>query len=196
MQSLGLQNAKDLSKLIEWNERYGIKFLRISSEMFPFASHPVYGYDLDFAKPVLEEAGKLAMKYGHRLTTHPGQFTQIASPRKEVIEASVKDLEYHVQLLRNLGLQGQQDRDAVMILHMGGMFGDKEATLKRFHENYTKLLTDEMKARLVLENDDVVRPFPFFILYILRYPLFRKVFELTHPLSISVMVGPRSPSHL
>jgi UV DNA damage endonuclease len=156
VQSLGLQNARDLSKMIEWNEKYQIRFLRVSSEMFPFASHAKYGYDLDFAYPVLREAGNLAMKYGHRLTTHPGQFTQLGSPRPEVIEASVKDLEYHSQLLRGLGLEGQADRDAVMILHMGGMFGDKAATLNRFRENYTTLLSEDIKRRLVLENDDVV----------------------------------------
>jgi UV DNA damage endonuclease len=48
----------------------------------------------------------------------------------------------------------QLDRDAVMILHLGGVFGDKEATLQRFKENYLKL-SDEVKKRLVLENDDV-----------------------------------------
>lgn len=48
----------------------------------------------------------------------------------------------------------QQDRDAVMILHLGGVFGDKEATLQRFRENYLKL-PDGVKKRLVLENDDV-----------------------------------------
>lgn len=37
---------------------------------------------------------------------------------------------------------------------MGGMFGDKEATLDRFRANYAKL-SPEIKARLVLENDDV-----------------------------------------
>jgi UV DNA damage endonuclease len=46
------------------------------------------------------------------------------------------------------------DRDAVMILHMGGVFGDKQATIDRFRENYKKLSKD-IKRRLVLENDDV-----------------------------------------
>lgn len=41
-----------------------------------------------------------------------------------------------------------------MILHMGGVFGDKEATLDRFRENY-KRLSQNVKNRLVLENDDV-----------------------------------------
>ena len=41
-----------------------------------------------------------------------------------------------------------------MIIHMGGVFGDKEATLDRFRENY-KRLSQGVKKRLVLENDDV-----------------------------------------
>ena len=60
--------------MIRWNDRYGIKFMRLSSEMFPFASHEVYGYKLaPFASEVLAEAGKVAAALGHRLTTHPGQ---------------------------------------------------------------------------------------------------------------------------
>lgn len=41
-----------------------------------------------------------------------------------------------------------------MILHMGGVFGDKAATLDRFRENYAGL-SQSIKNRLVLENDDV-----------------------------------------
>lgn len=41
-----------------------------------------------------------------------------------------------------------------MILHMGGVFGDKAATLDRFRKNYSAL-PDGVKKRLVLENDDV-----------------------------------------
>lgn len=41
-----------------------------------------------------------------------------------------------------------------MILHLGGVFGDKAATLDRLRENYKKL-PQGVKDRLVLENDDV-----------------------------------------
>ena len=41
-----------------------------------------------------------------------------------------------------------------MILHLGGVFGDKKATLNRFRENYAQL-SPGVKDRLVLENDDV-----------------------------------------
>lgn len=54
-----------------------IRFMRMSSEMFPFASHAKYGYDLAFAGEGLKAAGDLAKKYGHRLTMHPGQASLI-----------------------------------------------------------------------------------------------------------------------
>lgn len=66
----------------------------------------------------------------------------------------MRDLEYHDELFTLLRLPEQQNKDAVMILHMGGVFGDKAATLDRFRENYAKL-SPSIKARLVLENDDV-----------------------------------------
>ncbi|MCJ1248906.1 UV-damage endonuclease [Trapelia coarctata] len=155
VESLGLANAKDIIKMLRWNDRYGIKFFRLSSEMFPFASHEEYGYNLaPFASKTLAEVGKVAAELGHRLTTHPGQFTQLGSPRKQVIDNALRDLAYHAELLSLLKLPPQQNRDAVMILHLGGVFGDKAATLDRFRENY-KNLPQGVKDRLVLENDDV-----------------------------------------
>lgn len=155
VEEIGLANARDIIKMIRWNDRYNIMFFRLSSEMFPFASHPEYGYKLaPFAAEALAEAGKVIAELGHRVTTHPGQFTQLGSPRKQVIDNAFRDLEYHDELLSLLKLPEQQDKDAVMILHMGGIFGDKAATLDRFRENYAKL-SQSIKNRLVLENDDV-----------------------------------------
>lgn len=71
-----------------------------------------------------------------------------------MVRSAVRDLEYHNELLSLLRLPEQQNKNAVMIIHMGGVFGDKAATLDRFRENYSKL-SDEIKGRLVLENDDV-----------------------------------------
>lgn len=155
VEALGLANARDLIKLLRWNDKYGIKFMRLSSEMFPFASHKEYGYKLaPFAAEALGEAGRVVAELGHRVSVHPGQFTQLGSPKTEVVESSYRDLEYHSEMLQLLRLPPQQDRDAIMILHMGGVFGDKAATLDRFRENYAPLSQD-VKNRLVLENDDV-----------------------------------------
>jgi len=155
VEDICLANIRDIAKMIRWNDKYGIKFLRLSSEMFPFASHEEYGYKLaPFASEALAEAGKVIGELGHRVTTHPGQFTQLGSPRQSVIDNAIRDLEYHDELLSLLKLPEQQNKDAVMIIHMGGVFGDKPAALDRFRENYQKL-SQSIKNRLVLENDDV-----------------------------------------
>jgi UV DNA damage endonuclease len=156
VEELGLANARDIIKMVRWNDKYGIKFMRLSSEMFPFASHEEYGYKLEpFAADTLREVGKVIAELGHRVTTHPGQFTQLGSPRKSVIDNAIRDLEFHDELLSLLKLPPQMDRDAVMILHLGGAYGDKPAAIERFKENYAKL-PQSVKNRLVLENDDVV----------------------------------------
>ena len=156
VEELGLANARDIIKMVRWNDKYGIKFMRLSSEMFPFASHEDYGYKLEpFAADTLREVGKVIGELGHRVTTHPGQFTQLGSPRKQVIDNAVRDLVFHDELLSLLKLPPQQNRDAVMILHLGGAYGDKPAAIARFKENYAKL-PQSVKNRLVLENDDVV----------------------------------------
>jgi len=150
VKDLGLKNVRDLITLIQWNEDNRIRFMRISSELFPFASHLQRGYALDYATEDLKAVGDLANKLGHRLTTHPGQFTQLASPKPAVVEASVRELEYHTQMLDLMGL----GPDSVIIIHLGGVYGDKASTLTRFKENYKKL-GPRIKARLVLENDEV-----------------------------------------
>jgi UV DNA damage endonuclease len=155
VEALCLANIKDIIKMVQWNDRYNIKFMRLSSEMFPFASHEEYGYKLaPFASGALAEAGKVIAELGHRVTTHPGQFTQLGSPRKSVVDNSFRDLDYHDEMLSLLKLPEQANKDAVMILHMGGIFEGKQETLQRFRENYAKV-SQSVKNRLVLENDDM-----------------------------------------
>ncbi|KAI8141609.1 UV-endonuclease UvdE-domain-containing protein [Fennellomyces sp. T-0311] len=150
VKELAVKNVKDLIALIEWNEAHGIKFMRISSDVFPFASHDTVGYPLDYAKDELKKVGELAAKYGHRLTVHPGQYNQLASPTPDVIDRTIKDLSYHASMLDLMGLPA----DSIMIIHMGGVYGDKQATLKRFEETFKKL-PEPVVRRLVIENDEL-----------------------------------------
>nr|OQO28261.1 hypothetical protein B0A51_04351 [Rachicladosporium sp. CCFEE 5018] len=155
VQEICLANVRDIEKMIRWNDKYHIRFLRLSSEMFPFASHPEYGYKLaPFASEALASAGRVIAELGHRVTTHPGQFTQLGSPRPSVIENAIRDLDYHDEMFSLLSLPDQQNKDAVMILHMGGVFEGKAETVARFRENYARL-SQSVKNRIVLENDDV-----------------------------------------
>jgi len=119
--------------------------------MFPFASHPIYGYSLDYCAPLLAEAGALAKKYGHRLTMHPGQFTQLGSPKPAVIESSIRELEYHCQMLELMGV----GKDGVTIVHGGGVYDDKPATIERIKSTIRDVLPKNLRDRLVLENDEL-----------------------------------------
>ncbi|GAA5834647.1 hypothetical protein JCM9279_007071 [Rhodotorula babjevae] len=150
LKELARQNVLDLVKLIEWNAEHHIFFMRMSSEMAPFAAHPDYQYSLDYMDKELKAVGDVANRLGVRLTTHPGQFTQLGSPRQIVVENAWRDLEYHNEMMDRMGL----GKDSVMIIHGGGVFGDKAAALERFKKNY-KECSQGVKNRLVLENDEI-----------------------------------------
>ncbi|KAL4073835.1 UV-endonuclease UvdE [Scleroderma citrinum] len=151
VKNLGRKNAQDLMEIIEWNERNNIRFMRISSDMFPFASHETYGYSLTYCAPLLAQVGDLAKKYGHRLTVHPGQFTQLGSLREGVVRSSIRELEYHCEMLDLMGI----GPDGVMVIHGGGVYGDKKATLERIRKTIRDDLPKNVRNRLVLENDEV-----------------------------------------
>ncbi|GAA5913267.1 uncharacterized protein JCM6883_005302 [Sporobolomyces salmoneus] len=150
LKELGRQNMSDLKDIIEWNAKHHIYFMRMSSEMFPFAGHAEYGYSLDYAEKELKEAGETAKRLGVRLTTHPGQFNQLGSPRRPVVENTFRDLEYHNEMMDRMGL----DKDSVMIIHGGGVYNDKPTTIERFKKTYQEL-SQGVKNRLVLENDEM-----------------------------------------
>ncbi|KAJ7646795.1 UV-endonuclease UvdE-domain-containing protein [Roridomyces roridus] len=151
VKELGRKNVEDLLTMIQWNEDHKIRFLRMSSEMFPFASHGTYGYSLDYCAPLLAQVGELAKKLGHRLTTHPGQFTQLGSPKPGIVESSVRELAYHGQMMDLMGL----GPDGVMIVHGGGVYDDKVGTLGRIKKTITGVLDPNVRKRLVLENDEM-----------------------------------------
>ncbi|KAK0213144.1 hypothetical protein DFS33DRAFT_1286792 [Desarmillaria ectypa] len=44
---------------------------------------------------------------------HPGQFTQLGSPRAEVVQSSLRELQYHAEMIDRMGL----GVDGVMIVH-------------------------------------------------------------------------------
>ena len=143
-----LQNLRDTLSLMDWNETHGIKVFRLSSELFPHKSNQkVEYYDFDFAKELLKEIGDKSRQLHQRLTFHPGQYNVIGTPTRESFIQTIRDLSYHAEVL---DLMGMGD-NSVMVVHGGGVYGDKEATKKRWCKQY-KMLPDNVKRRLVLEN--------------------------------------------
>lgn len=101
--------------MILWNAEHHIYFMRVSSELLPFAAHAEYGYDIACVEKELKKAGDAANELGMRLTTHPGQYTQLGSPTKKVVDNAIADLEYHARMLTLMGM----GKDSVMIIHGG-----------------------------------------------------------------------------
>jgi len=150
---LALQNVKDLVKIINWNNKNGIKLFRISSDMFPWMSE----YELsdlpeyNKIKNILRGAGKIAMDNGQRLTFHPGPFDVLASLTQRVVDKCIIDLNKHGEIMDLLGLP--RDHSAPINIHVNTTQGGKNEAMERFCENFT-LLNESVRTRLVVENDD------------------------------------------
>jgi UV DNA damage endonuclease len=145
--SLAMQNLKDLLTILKWNVENDIFFMRLSSEVFPFACHPEHGYSLDFADSLLVEIGEYAKTHKIRLTMHPDHFNVLSSPSETVVKNSISDLAHHCDILDRMKL----DQNSVMIIHGGGVYNDKKKALERLEKNILAL-PENVKNRLVVEN--------------------------------------------
>lgn len=145
---LALSNVQGLLKILEWNVANDVQVFRVTSELFPWASEyrfkdmPHYNE----IKAILEACGKLPV----RISSHPGPFNKVAGTGA-TLENTIKDLEIHSEIFDLMGLQTSPWNK--INIHVGGAYGDKAATLKRFAQNF-KLLSKNLQARLTIENDD------------------------------------------
>jgi UV DNA damage endonuclease len=155
---LALENVKDLVKLIEHNEKHNIRFFRMSSNIFPWQST----YELEELPDykeiynTLKQSATLIKKYNHRITTHPGQFNVLASPKKEVVDRTIRDLRDHAIIMDILELS--QTPFNKINIHVGGAYGDKDKAIKTWCDNF-QLLPNNVKSRLTVENDDKAASF-------------------------------------
>lgn len=151
--ALGVDNSETLCKIIEWNNRFGIKVYRMSSSMFPWASE----YRLEDLpewnriRDNLERAAKIAAKGDQRLSFHPGQFNCLTSQNEKVVSNCLRDLRIHGDIMDVMGLP--RNHWAKINIHMGGSFGDKERSIDQWCRNFERI-PESVRSRLTLENDD------------------------------------------
>ncbi|MGE0243749.1 MAG: UV DNA damage repair endonuclease UvsE [Nitrososphaeraceae archaeon] len=144
-------NLDTLNEILNYNIKNDLMFFRVSSNMIPFASHPICKFDWkDYFKSEFINIGQLIKKHNIRISMHPDQFVLINAKNQDIVDKSIKELEYHNDLLDLM----QLDTSAKIQIHVGGVYGDKQESIKRFILNYKNLLSDEIKKRLVIENDD------------------------------------------
>lgn len=143
-------NLLNVLSMLAFNGAHGLRHFRLSSDLVPFASHPVCDLDWvgEFAA-TFSEIGAFARAHGMRLSAHPGQFVLLNSPKEEVVQASIAELDYHARMMDAIGA----GPEAKLQIHVGGLYGDRQTALDRFVERYERL-PDSIRDRLAIENDE------------------------------------------
>lgn len=145
-------NAEALLASLRFCADHGIGCFRINSQILPLKTHPQHGYDVgnlpggDEIIHRFEENRRFAKNHNLRTCFHPDQFVVLNSTRPEVVQASIRELEYQAEVAEWVGAD-------VINIHGGGAFGDKERALADFARNLNRL-SSRVRKRLTVENDD------------------------------------------
>ena len=94
------------------------------------------------------ECGAFARQFNLRTCFHPDQFVVLNSTRPDVVEASIRELEYQSEVAEWVGAD-------VVNVHGGGAYGDKRKALGDFARNLERL-SPRARSRLTVENDDKI----------------------------------------
>jgi len=150
---LALLNSRDIIKVLEWNRQHGIKLFRLSSSIIPWGNNIDITELKDYKeiKSELKKAGDFAKFWDMRITCHPGPFVVLTSPKDNVVDNAISDLEMHGKLFDMMGLSKTPYNK--INIHCNGVYGDKITAMNRFCENF-KRLSSSVRSRLTVENDD------------------------------------------
>ncbi|HBC45756.1 MAG TPA: UV DNA damage repair endonuclease UvsE [candidate division Zixibacteria bacterium] len=149
---LCIHNALSLNDALAYCKDHGVGAFRISSGILPLRTHPHLGYSIDELpgatqiRTLFGKCYKFALSNNIRTTFHPDQFVVLNSPRPDVVDSSVAELEYQGEIAELIGAD-------VINIHAGGAYGDKEKALDRLVAGINRL-SSRIRERLTLENDD------------------------------------------
>lgn len=152
LSGLCLANAESLQAALQFCADNGIGCFRINSQILPIKTHAECGYNVselpDGAEIVrrFKVCGEFARDRDIRTCFHPDQFVVLNSPRPDVVNRSIAELEYQCEVAEWVGAD-------VVNIHGGGGYGDKPDALDRFARNLNRL-SDRARSRLTVENDD------------------------------------------
>ena len=150
------QSIAYVREIFHYLHKTDIHMYRMSSDFAPYLTHPdmpQFHGQLEEAQEELAELGALARRYDIRLSLHPSQYILLNAQDEEVARKSILDLNAQARILDAMGC----GPEAVVVTHVGGVYGDRDSGIARFISRY-KDLPDATKRRLVVENDDVSYP--------------------------------------
>ncbi|MBL0406229.1 UV DNA damage repair endonuclease UvsE [Microvirga aerilata] len=166
-----------LDAILDYLDRHQIRMYRMSSDIAPYATHPdmpqFHGMVRDTAAE-LQAFGAKAKRLDIRLSFHPSQFVVLNSPDSQLVEKGIWDLLSQAEMLDLMEL----GPEAVLVIHVGGTYGDRQASAARWVETW-KILPEPVRRRLVLEHDDI-RFSAADVLWIHEHTGVRLVFDHQH----------------
>jgi UV DNA damage repair endonuclease len=150
------QNIESTRKLVErvGNLDESLRMVRISSDLLPVYTQHDWSWfwrqaDVrSYAEKHFEQVGRLARDRNVRLSFHPGQFTVLASDNPDIVQRSIEEFEYHVDMARWMGY-GKTFQDFKINVHIAGRQGPAgiRSALAR--------MTPEARNTLTIENDEM-----------------------------------------
>ena len=131
-----------------------LRMIRISSPILPVATEATWKYFwskpdvIDYCEKNFIRCGNLARDKNVRLSMHPGQFTVLASDNPDIVERSIEEFEYHVNMARWMGY-GKEFQDFKINVHISGRKGPQGII------DIMRRLTPEARNVLTIENDEM-----------------------------------------
>ncbi len=147
--SVSLAYLRDIFGYLQAND---IRFYRVAAQLAPYLTHPTmvqFHNQIEECAAELAATGELARAAGLRLTMHPTHYVQMSSPDELVAANARIELGAAAAIFERMGL----DQDAVIVVHVGGVYGDPQSGCERFPRQYESL-PGPVRGRVVLENDD------------------------------------------
>ena len=143
-----------LEPVLDYLDAVDIRVYRLSSAFVPYGTHPDlpdfdYRRQIDACAVSLETLGRRVRALGLRLSTHPGQYTVLNTPREDVAAKALLDVEQDAALLDALGV----GPEATIVIHAGGLYGDRAGALDRFCARWERL-SESARAKLAVEHDE------------------------------------------
>jgi UV DNA damage endonuclease len=142
-----------LCEIFEYLRRHDIHMYRMSSDLAPYHTHPdmpQFHAMISESRQELALLGRIARAQDLRLSFHPSQYIVLNSDNDQLTQKSIADLESQAEMLDLM----ECGPEAVLVVHVGGAYGDRPSGCSRWCATWNRL-SERVKRRLVLENDDI-----------------------------------------
>jgi UV DNA damage repair endonuclease len=149
-------NIESVHKLVALvgEQHEDLRMVRLSSDILPVYTEPTWGgywrsADVRaYCERAFGAVGDLARERGVRLSMHPGQFTVLASINEGIVNRSIEEFEYHVDMVRWMGY-GKSFQDFKVNVHISGRKGPQGI------KDVLGRLTPEARNVITIENDEM-----------------------------------------